>query len=461
MSPTLALLLCIGFVAFLLGLERKQSRNLSGALWIPTLWILYCSSRPIGAWVGGVGDIEEGSAIDRWFQLTLMLLSTAVVWRRGYDWRSALRNNTWLVIALGYAAISILWSDDIFVSLKRWTRMGGSIIVAMVVASEPAWRQGLESVLRRMVYILIPFSLLVIKYYPNFGVDYNQWSGERMWVGVTTQKNGLGRLCMISAFFLVWAFIKRHFSKAWPRPAAENVAEGILLGMTLFLLKGPPKDYSATSTAVLFLGVILLLVLKPKFDSSRLNPRFTFAILLGALAIGVALPFVGTGGVAEFTGLLARDSTFTGRTEIWDELVRIGSSHPILGVGYGSFWIHPPLRFTINESHNGYLEVFLELGIVGLILLLGILISFWFRASAALRTQFEIGAFAICFLLMAAFHNITEASFLRSTSHIWTMLVFLMVCIARLEDDSKRSLRRRKMLPHVEETQCGAGLSRG
>ena len=75
-----------------------------------------------------------------------------------------------------------------------------------------------------------------------------------MWVGVTTQKNGLGRLCVISAFFLVWAIIR-----AWSQRKQTGVKWKIrtdlaVLLLALLLLRGPGGGYSATSIVALLLG---------------------------------------------------------------------------------------------------------------------------------------------------------------------------------------------------------------
>lgn len=430
MPSNVALLLCTAFVAYLLHFDRKHSKKLSGALWIPTLWLLYCGSRPVGAWFGGQG-VEEGSGKDRWFQLILMLAAAFVISKRGYNWRQALSENAWLVALLLFSAVSIAWSDESFISLKRWVRMSGSIIVAMVIASEPAWERGLEAVLRRSVYILIPYSLLLIKYFPSLGVEYNAFSGQRMWAGVTTQKNGLGRLCMISAFYLVWSFFKRRWLRERTFPANQRYAEYFIFAITLFLLKGPRGDYSATSTAVLILGVSILWLLFRMHQRERIHTGPISALFAIALALGIAIPVVGTAGTSAITEVLGRDATFTGRTQIWGDLLRVSARNPILGVGYGAFWIHPPLSYSINESHNGYLEIYLELGLVGLLLLIATLFSFWFKTSSALRHQFAWSSFTLCLLVMAVVHNTTESSFLRSTSHIWTLLVFLLVCLPR------------------------------
>ncbi len=112
-----------------------------------------------------------------------------------------------LVALLAYMCVSTLWSDITLIALKRWGREWVVIVMAMVIMSEANPRQALAALLRRCAYVLIPFSLVLIKYYPEFGRRYARWSGVEMWTGVTGQKNELGRLCMISIFFLFCALV--------------------------------------------------------------------------------------------------------------------------------------------------------------------------------------------------------------------------------------------------------------
>lgn len=110
-----------------------------------------------------------------------------------------------MLACLTYMFLSTFWSDITFIALRRWVREVVVVIMSLVIMSEANPRQALESVLRRASYILIPFSLMLIKYYPALGVEYARWSGKLMWVGMSVQKNGLGRLCMVSVLFLLWA----------------------------------------------------------------------------------------------------------------------------------------------------------------------------------------------------------------------------------------------------------------
>src|ERR1043166_3370696 len=215
MPPFAALIICLLFVLFLLRQEIKEAKDVSMAVWLPTLWVLLIASKPLGVWFQTTGDADYGSPLDRMALSVIFLLGIFILLRRQFAIRNLFVENIWVVLLLGYMLVSILWSDIAFISLKRWSRELIAFVMGLVVASEPKPRPAIESVLRRSCYILIPVSLLLIKYYPIYGVQFGRWSGLRMWIGVAQQKNGLGRLCMISAFFLFWALFRTRGRVSW------------------------------------------------------------------------------------------------------------------------------------------------------------------------------------------------------------------------------------------------------
>jgi exopolysaccharide production protein ExoQ len=433
--PNLALALCVLFVLFLLRLDSKQARGVSRAVWVPTIWVLYCASRPIANWFGSGGmsevDAEAGSAVDRAFLGLLILLSLIILIRRNCNWQEIIRDNAWLFALLMYMGVSAVWSDFPLVSCKRWIKCIGSVLMALAVFTEPSARQALASVLRRSVYVLIPFSVLLVKYFDSKGRDYNVWTGECMWLGVTPQKNCLGRLCFISAFFILWEFWRRRQAKEPRGNRNQGWANLAVLGMALWLLKG---SSSATSLAVLGLGVLVfigLCLLRNRLASLGMGLELVAVGFVGLLVAGSLL--LGDTLVSSAAGMLGRDPTFTGRTDIWKAMWPYALKNPLVGLGYGSFWVKSPLPWAgLNEGHNGYLDVFLELGVAGLLLLLGFLMSFYRKARMSLTMRFDWAAFNLCFLLMAMVHNLSETSFARSTTHLWTIMLFLAILSSRL-----------------------------
>src|SRR5262249_52276695 len=77
-----------------------------------------------------------------------------------------------------------------------------------------------------------------------------------------------------------------------------------------------------------------------------------------------------------FTEAFGRDATLTGRTELWQGLLRLAVD-PIVGAGFESFWLGDRIAnlwhqywWHPNQAHNGYLDTYLNLGAIGVVLLI-------------------------------------------------------------------------------------------
>jgi len=431
MSPIFALLLCIVFVLFLLRLERKQSPNVSFALWIPTIWMLLAAIKPLGIWFGGGGaTMEEGSQIDRAVLSIILFLGLLVLIRRQFKWASAIQENPLLMLLIGYIFVSILWSYMPFVSFKRWTRELIAVVMLFVVKSEPEPRQAIQSLLRRTVYILIPFSYIVIHYFPEYGRMYSRWSGELMWTGVSLHKNGLAVLCFFSAFFLIWTLIRRWKGSYTPVLMYQTPVEVFLLFLTIWLFMGPNHTltYSATSFVALAVGLTGLFGLLWLKKLGILIDSKVLTIIVGFLIVyGTITPFAGKLSIIDISSTLNRDKTLTDRSRIWAFLVPYAMQKPLWGNGFGGFWTDAIREMSASDAHNGYLDIILNLGFAGLILFSMFFLSCCRRLQKILLYEFDLGTLGICFLLMLVVHNIGESSNAGLTGNIMFIILILTV----------------------------------
>lgn len=432
MPPIIALILCTCFVFWLLTLDRKTAPDCSFALWFPTIWILLIASKPLAIWFSySASEGEYGSPLDRNFIIILIIAGILILFKRRLTFSKAIKDNIWIILLTVYMLLSTLWSElGFYTSFTRWVREMPALIMAFLLLTENNPREAMLSVLRRSIYILIPFSVLLIKYYPFYGVTYGRWSGEVMWVGVTLQKNSIGRLCLIAVFFLIWSMIRRLQENSIPVVKYQTLAEIFLVITSIYILKGPSIEaMSATAAVSLAAGfaVFIGLLLMKKF---KINPNANAIIIIMAICIilGIATVFTSGSTIASFTDTVGRDTTLTGRTDVWKSLLPVAMQHPFLGHGFGGFWT-PATRdlFMISEAHNGYLDVILNTGFVGLFFVTMFLLSSCRRAQQILKDDFYLASLWLCFLFMAVVHNISESSINAFATHLTAILIFLAV----------------------------------
>ena len=434
MPRQLAALLFTCFVFYLLRFDRKQSKDVSWTVWIPTVWMFLIAGKSLDTWLGvGGGSQETGGKLDPIFLSLLLFVGVVILLQRQLNWSKVLEQNSWLILLLSYMLVSSIWSDDTAISLKRWIRELVAVVMALLIVSERDPQKAMQTMLRRTVYVLIPFSVLLIKYYPWLGVQFAR-KGGLMWIGVTLQKNGLGRLCLISGFFLLWTFIRRWQKRDTTVAKYQTFAELIVLAMTVWMFRGPSEwAASATATASLAVGVAIYLVLlwMRKYQIN-LGPNAWVVIVVCIIGVGIVTPFVGGSTVTGFTSMLGRDSSLTGRTEIWAGLLPFVEKRPILGSGYGVLWTPKVIEAAtgLAEAHSGYLEVILQLGLVGLFLTVMFLASSARKAATLLARDYDWGSLILCYLIMAAVHNITESSFDSLTRQLMALVIFLSVMSA-------------------------------
>src|SRR5207247_1059369 len=91
-----------------------------------------------------------------------------------------------------FCFVAIVWSEFPFVALRRWTKVIGHPVLALILLTEPDPKQALITLMKRWAYLVIPISILFIKYYPKWGRNFDYWTGMAFNTGVTAGKNTLG-----------------------------------------------------------------------------------------------------------------------------------------------------------------------------------------------------------------------------------------------------------------------------
>jgi O-antigen ligase len=415
MPPLLALVLTLGFIAVLFRRDFREKADVTSALWLPFFWIVVGpGSRFLSQWLNifgfhvGAITVEDGSPIDAAFYFILILGGMYVLSRRRVSVVEFISNNRWLTFYLAYCLLAVLWSDYPFVSLKRWIKLLGDPVMALVILTEPEPMEALIRVAKRAAYVMLPVSILFIKYYPDLGRTFDSWTGAPSNTGIATNKNELGFDCWILGAIIFWHFL--HVLR-WDR-GSEKRSELLLclglLAMNSWLLY---MAHSATSLVAFLLSAGVMLFVGSRAVSKQ---RVGVYIVAGVLAFAVAQ--YGFGLFSGIVHLLGRNDTLTGRTDIWKALWA-WDINPVFGTGFESFWLgdrrekaQEILPF-LNEAHNGYLETYLNLGYLGVAITLGMLLATYAKSRRALFRNFEFGRLRLAYLLAFIVYNWTEAAF--------------------------------------------------
>jgi len=248
---------------------------------------------------------------------------------------------------------------------------------------------------------------------------------------LATHKNTLGAVVMTSSVFFIWNIV-RNWNKG------RVIINVLYLLMSFALLLG---SGSHTSIFVIFLGMGVFTMLRRKRSNLRAAILFAGSIIIVVTCFALIFPTrpeAFTQKMGWLIGTSGRDSTLTGRTDLWYDMLQIASGHRFLGVGYGGFWIGdlgPGNRlwesyyWRPNQGHNGYIDVYVELGAVGIALLIFVIFSVSRNIMMTLKADFEYGAFRMTFLIMLLVHNIGESSFLRGADGLWFMFLLIALSI--------------------------------
>lgn len=423
----LALAVGYGLVFWLFRIDMGWRRASSAALWVPGLYLAAAGSRPPSFWLNIGGDSNlEGSPVNLLYNGMLICAAVLILGRRQMSWGAFAKQNKALTLIYLYFAASALWSEFPLATSKRLINDFLCVLVALVILTDQKPGEALRIVFVRVAYLLLPMSIVAIRYFPNVGRQFSH-AFEYMYTGVTDHKNSLGALTMVLGLIMLWDFMETSEHGPAPRTKLQRWSRMGVFPICLYLLV---ICHSATSLACFILGIFLLLA------SKRLaRMKNAKQVLIGGFAASLSLLACDKiFGVSDIIlDALGRDSTLTGRTEIW-KMIHEKNVNIILGSGFRGFWeskagesVYEQLNINrLLTAHNGYLEAYLNGGLLGAALLIVLLLSMGGEAIKKLLVGDALGRISLVIWIIALIHNMSESSFFIDTP-LWMILMLVTI----------------------------------
>ncbi len=391
--------------------------------WFVILSLIFYSSGPLPLILsGGAGQgIDEDvlTSIDYTLPQSIFfvnyLISLCLLTIR---WKKAIftlsKDRTiWLLMLI--AVSSIIWSFNPQLTRPRSIALVGTSLFGLYLASRYSKREQLKLLGWSFALIIVmSFGFAII--IPHYGtMDSGIHSGA--WRGIYIHKNVLGKIIGISGIVFVLLTLDTK-EKRW-LPWA-----GLILSFCLLL-------FSKSSSAMInFLTAIGLI---PVYSTFRWRYSFMVPILIATVILGGGISFWLNQNSATLLGSIGKDPTLTGRTEMWPYIMEMIWKQPWLGYGYSAFWndwdspgayVWYAARWTPPNSHNGFLDLWLDFGLVGLIVFSLGFMQTLLRSLRSIRVDKYWASFwGLIYLTYLMLGNLTESSLIARNDIFWLLYI--------------------------------------
>jgi len=313
----------------------------------------------------------------------------------------ALQMKGFTVLAL-FTICSAVWSQDPLRSLL----FGAIYLIETLFAFYLVLKfdsEELVTLIKMTGVSICVFSLIMVFLFPSHGLG--QWGNSSAWLGVFTDRTSTGK-CLV--FLLSPALIFRR--RLWSYPLVVY----ILLMFVMVFMAHAATARVLTLVYIAFMASITI--------SSKFGRRSSLLIAGMFLTAGVSMGFVILQFLPRVLAALGRNATLTGRTDIWVLVMRSIAKRPLLGYGYYAFWqglkgesgnIIVAAHWFFGYAHNGVLEIWLQLGLVGTALFFVTLVQALRNAWFCLRNGCSPGVeWYIGLIALTVMYNVDESTVL-------------------------------------------------
>jgi O-antigen ligase len=329
-----------------------------------------------------------------------------------------LKQNLLLSAILALSLSSVLWTSSTKITVQMFVQISLCTLFACYLSIRVSTRQ----LMQILIFMGVAASLLSILFaiaLPSYGIFAGY--GTTAWQGITNHKNALG---VGSAYLLLPAFFATEYSRS------KRCAYGALLILLIVLSQSRGAWFYT-------LGIISFIAWMQFYRRLRRSESLLLLLITGVAFLSLILLIIAY--FPNLAAMIGKDPTMSGRFKIYEEVWQAILKKPLLGYGLGGFWFPGSLESqrlaltigwaNIGYSENGFLELALQIGLLGVTLLVAMLGTAFIRAARLLRSPFyspRVGWY-LSILVLAMLTNIDAGWFLTADTLDWVLIV--IACI--------------------------------
>lgn len=369
---------------------------------------------------GASGDEALGDSNPMTMLSALLIYAIAflLLMRRPNAMMDTIKDNPLLIVLFAFPVVSIIWSVDHSVTFRRAV----ALVMTGIYCVYLARRLSPDDFIRRLLLVLFvggAASLIFTVVDPAHAIEHGVINNGS-WKGVYGHKAILGRIAAVAVTVAV--YVRPRFM--WERAMRWST---IVIFVFLAIQSQSRASWLLMGGGVAFM--MLLAVMRNKRFSAGIKMTIATGLGLAALLIAVTM-------FSQILAAFGRDDTFSGRTSLWEGAVAVAEAHhPILGAGYRAFWTvagSDGVRDYVqhwarlpNHGHNGYLDLWLELGYAGVALFIVFaLVTIWRLTSRLLREPGEPAWAALAiFFFVFLLNNASVTVAFKHTDIAWVFAV--------------------------------------
>lgn len=388
------------------------------------LWVLFmfCSVR--------INEILGVEIVNEQAMKLLFLGSGGllILWRASVFWLMLRSLNPYILMFLALGWCSFVWSIEPKLTFLRMLTLSCYVVVITAFVCYDWTRERFQRVVRSILLTIVLMSFVAWLVQPSLVIEVGEdISLKDSWKGVSLQKNMFGQIAAFSTA-LWWHALLTRESRIWmARFGLFASAYGLILS----------RSSTALMAGALACAFIWLLLRSPP-NMKRYLPFISgaFAVLVVTYSMAVLQVVPGLDLMLKpITALTGKDQTFSGRSLIWDVIKQHIAFAPVLGTGFGAYWAGPQYTWSPSwdvarvmyiypyQSHNGYLEVINDLGYVGLLVLVGYIVTFMRQSLILFRADRAQGAIFLSLFFMTAISNLSQSIWFTSNIEFVIMIV--------------------------------------